>query len=446
MVAGQTIFCNLFSRLRPVSGAGILTTLVKRKLVVKIYLVGGAVRDTLLGLESQDRDYVVVGATPELMLAQGFVQVGKDFPVFLHPQTREEHALARTEKKTRRGYKGFTVQAHSDVTLVEDLQRRDLTINAIAMDIDGHICDPFHGQQDLQDKILRHVSPAFVEDPLRVLRVARFAAKFYDDGFVVCDETLSLMQKMVVSGELSALTPERVWMETQKALMTPAPQVYIELLRQIGALAVVLPELDALFGMPQSSTWHPEVDIGKHLLLSLAQVVPISDHLSTRFAVMCHRLGQGGAPTYLSPEHLGYDQTGLSLISTLCKRLRVPNECRDLALLVSELHQSIHQALDLKPKMVVTLFQKMDIWRKPERLMQILDACEADSHNRTGLQLATYPPKDYLLQAYQLMATVDVQTIIQAGFQGRAIADELNKRRLDKVTWLKANYVVDEEG
>jgi tRNA nucleotidyltransferase (CCA-adding enzyme) len=432
--------------LSPATGAGILKPYFKRKLLVKIYLVGGAVRDSLLGLVSQDRDYVVVGATSEQMLAQGFVQVGKDFPVFLHPQTREEHALARTERKTSRGYTGFVVQAHPEVTLAEDLQRRDLTINAMAMDADGHILDPFYGQQDIQDKILRHVSPAFVEDPLRVLRVARFAAKLHHHGFVVADETLSLMQYIVASGELSALTPERVWLETEKALMTSAPQIFIEVLRQIGALAVVLPELDALFGVPQPPKWHPEIDTGLHLLLCLAQVVPISDQLATRFAVLCHDLGKGITPVDVLPQHLGHGQAGLPLISALCQRLRVPNELRDLALLVSDLHQNVHQALTLNPKTVVKLFQKMDVWRRPERLSQILDACEADSRGRRGFEQGAYPPKDYLLKAYRLLAAIDVKAIVQAGFQGRAITDELNKQRLEKVKWLKATYVAEDDG
>lgn len=401
------------------------------------YLVGGAVRDQLLNIEVYDKDWVVVGATPDELIKQGYVAVGKDFPVFLHPETKQEHALARTERKVGAGYTGFECYFAPDVTLEEDLQRRDLTINAIAQHPDGTLIDPYHGQQDLEDRMLRHVSEAFVEDPLRVLRVARFAAKLSHLGFRVADETMALMRSIAESGELAHLTAERVWQEWHKSLTTPDPQVFIEVLRACGALAIVLPELDQLFGVPQPEKWHPEIDTGVHTLLVAKQAALLSDSPTVRFAAQVHDLGKGITPQSEWPSHKMHCHTGLKLIKALCERVRVPNEYRDLALMVCEQHSNIHRAAELRPETKLKILNKFDVWRKPERLNDILLCCMADSRGRTGHEDIEYPQKTIFERAYQAALSVEVQTIIQDGFKGAAIREEMEKRRIEAIAKTK---------
>lgn len=401
------------------------------------YLVGGAVRDQLLNIEVYDKDWVVVGATPDELIKQGYVAVGKDFPVFLHPETKQEHALARTERKVGAGYTGFECYFAPDVTLEEDLQRRDLTINAIAQHPDGTLIDPYRGQRDLEDRILRHVSEAFVEDPLRVLRVARFAAKLSHLGFRVADETMALMLSIAESGELAHLTAERVWQEWHKSLTTPDPQVFIEVLRACGALAIVLPELDQLFGVPQPEKWHPEIDTGVHTLLVAKQAALLSDSPTVRFAAQVHDLGKGITPQSEWPSHKMHCHTGLKLIKALCERVRVPNEYRDLALMVCEQHSNIHRAAELRPETKLKILNKFDVWRKPERLNDILLCCMADSRGRTGHEDIEYPQKTIFERAYQAALSVEVQTIIQDGFKGAAIREEMEKRRIEAIAETK---------
>ncbi|NOI14566.1 multifunctional CCA addition/repair protein [Vibrio hepatarius] len=401
------------------------------------YLVGGAVRDQLLNIEVYDKDWVVVGATPDVLIKQGYVAVGKDFPVFLHPETKQEHALARTERKVGAGYTGFECYFAPDVTLEEDLQRRDLTINAIAQHPDGTLIDPYHGQQDLEDRMLRHVSEAFVEDPLRVLRVARFAAKLSHLGFRVADETMALMRSIAESGELAHLTAERVWQEWHKSLATPDPQVFIEVLRACGALAIVLPELDQLFGVPQPEKWHPEIDTGVHTLLVAKQAALLSDSPTVRFAAQVHDLGKGITPQSEWPSHKMHCHTGLKLIKALCERVRVPNEYRDLALMVCEQHSNIHRAAELRPETKLKILNKFDVWRKPERLNDILLCCMADSRGRTGHEDIEYSQKTIFERAYQAALSVEVQTIIQDGFKGAAIREEMEKRRIEAIAETK---------
>ena len=400
---------------------------------MQVYLVGGAVRDQLLGLDSYDKDWVVVGSTPEMMLAKGYTAVGKDFPVFLHPETKEEHALARTERKSGAGYTGFECFFDQSVTLEEDLIRRDLTINAMAMDKEGQLYDPYGGQHDLNHRLLRHVSDAFTEDPLRVLRVARFAAKLASLGFSVAEETQQLMRQIAESGELETLTPERVWLEWHKSLSTPRPDVFLSVLRDCGALSVVLPEIDALFGVPQPEQWHPEIDTGIHTLLVAEQAAKISRSLPVRFAAQVHDLGKGVTPKSEWPSHKMHCHTGLNLIKKLCSRVRVPNEFRDLALMVCEQHSNVHRAAELKPQTVVKILNKFDVWRKAERLEDILLCCQADHAGRKGLADKPYPQADLFRKAYQAAAAVDVQAIIRDGFKGPSIRDEQEKRRIEAV-------------
>ncbi|CNJ79029.1 multifunctional CCA addition/repair protein [Yersinia aldovae] len=396
---------------------------------MKIYLVGGAVRDSLLNLTVTEQDWVVVGATPEQLLAQGYQQVGKDFPVFLHPVSHEEYALARTERKSGSGYTGFTCYAAPDVTLEEDLLRRDLTINAIARSADGQLFDPYHGQQDLENRVLRHVSDAFGEDPLRVLRVARFAARFAHLGFSVAAETQSLMTTMAQSGELSALTPERVWKETEKALKTQSPQIYFQVLRDCGALAVLFPEIERLFGVPAPEKWHPEIDTGIHTLMTLTIAAQLSPEVDVRFAALCHDLGKGLTPKEFWPHHHGHGPAGVKLVQQLCQRLRVPNPVRDLAKLVAEYHDLIHTVNKLRPETLLKLFDAIDVWRKPERLEQMILTSEADARGRTGFEENPYPQGDYLRAAFHVANGVSVQEVVASGLQGLAIRDELKRRR-----------------
>ncbi len=397
------------------------------------YLVGGAVRDQLLGLNVYDKDWVVVGATPEQLLDQGYTAVGKDFPVFLHPKTKQEHALARTERKTGDGYTGFQCHFAPDVTLEEDLLRRDLTINAIAQDEHGTIIDPYQGQQDLKKRVLRHVSDAFVEDPLRVLRVARFAAKLAHLGFRVAPETMTLMTQIVTSGELEHLTAERVWQEWHKSLSTQDPQVFLDVLRQCGALNIVLPEIDHLFGVPQPPQWHPEIDTGIHTLMVAKQAALLSEATTVRFAAQVHDLGKGITPEKEWPSHKMHCHTGLKIIKALCERVRVPNEYRDLALMVCEQHSNIHRAAELKPATKLKILNKFDVWRKPERLDDILLCCKADSQGRTGFETIDYPQQAIFESAYQAALSVQVKDIIADGFKGAAIREEMEKRRVEAI-------------
>lgn len=382
---------------------------------MQIYLVGGAVRDQLLQLPVYDRDWVVVGSSPQAMLAAGFQAVGKDFPVFLHPNSKEEHALARTERKTSVGYTGFACHYAPDVTLEEDLLRRDLTINAMAQDNSGQLIDPYGGQRDLAAKVLRHVSPAFVEDPLRVLRVARFAAKLHHLGFTVAEETMQLMAKIAQSGELQHLTAERVWQEWHKSLSAHHPEMFLQVLRDCGALAVVLPEIDRLFGVPQPEKWHPEIDTGIHTLMVAKQAAQLSDSLLVRFAAQVHDLGKGVTPPSEWPRHKLHCHTGLNIIESLCERIRVPNEFRDLALAVCAQHSNIHRADELKPTTKLKVLGLLDVWRKPERLEQVLLCCEADHRGRLGLESEPYPQREIFLRAYQAALGVAVQAVIEIG-------------------------------
>ena len=394
---------------------------------MEIYLVGGAVRDRQLGLEVRDRDYVVVGATPEAMTALGYKMVGADFPVFLHPQTKEEYALARTERKSGRGYKGFTVYAGSDVTLEQDLARRDLTINAMAEDANGRLIDPFDGAADLRRGILRHVSPAFAEDPLRVLRVARFAARF---GYAVAPETLSLMRDIVAAGEMETLVPERVWSELERALGEQQPPRFFEVLRECGAQARVLPELDALFGVPQVPEYHPEIDTGVHTLMVLAQATRLSGDPRVRFAALLHDLGKGTTPPAEWPKHHGHEERGAALVRSLSQRLRVPNEYRDLAILVARFHMHCHRAAELRDVTLLETLEALDAFRRPERVEQFVLACEADFRGRSGYEDRPYPQADIFRQAFAAARGVDAGQVAASGGSGPEIAEKIRRQRI----------------
>ncbi|MFT6896017.1 MAG: tRNA nucleotidyltransferase (CCA-adding enzyme) [Paraglaciecola sp.] len=397
---------------------------------MQIYLVGGAVRDALLDRPVKDKDWVVVGATPAQMLALGYQQVGKDFPVFLHPTTREEYALARTERKSGKGYTGFACDASTSVTLEQDLARRDLTINAMAMDDNHHIIDPYNGQQDLNNRVLRHVSSAFVEDPLRVLRVARFAARYASYGFHIAPETLALMGEISLSGELEHLTAQRVWQETARSLLEDHPQVYFNVLRDCNALKVWFPELAVLWGVPNPAKWHPEIDTGVHTMLVLQQAVQLSDKLTVRFAALVHDVGKGKTDPLLWPSHKGHEEMGRQPIINLCERLTVPNDCRELGIMVGTFHSHIHHAFKLKASTINDMFDRCDIWRKPQRFAELLLACTADARGRTGFEDAPYPNADYIWQAYLTAKEVDVKAIVAAGYQGPQIKQQLREKRI----------------
>jgi tRNA nucleotidyltransferase (CCA-adding enzyme) len=397
---------------------------------MKTYLVGGAVRDRLLGMQVIDRDYVVVGATPEDLLRLDYKPVGKDFPVFLHPQTREEYALARTERKTGRGYHAFAFDTDKSVTLEDDLRRRDLTINAIAEDENGVLIDPFGGAQDLRDKILRHVSPAFAEDPVRVLRVARFAARYAARGFRVAEETMALMRTMVASGETNHLVPERVWAETRKALGEPTPSAFLATLRECGALAVLMPEVDALYGVPQRAEYHPEIDTGVHVGLvldSAARLAP-GDAL-IGWCALTHDLGKALTPKDELPSHRGHEHSGIAPLRALSARLKVPVEYAALAELVCRLHLLAHTAFDLRANTVLELFEKLDAFRKPERLSPFLLACEADKRGRLGSADADYPQAKYLLELFHKATEPKAQALLDAGLSGPELGAALREAR-----------------
>ncbi len=396
---------------------------------MKVYMVGGAVRDQLLGLPVTDRDWVVVGATPEQISARGFIPVGKDFPVFLHPETHEEYALARTERKVAPGYTGFVFHAAPDVTLEQDLARRDLTINAMAMAPDGTIIDPWGGQRDLEQRVLRHVSPAFVEDPVRILRVARFATRFAAQGFRIAPETMALMRQMVEAGEVDALVPERIWAELQRALGEAAPARFFEVLRECGALQRIFPEIERLFGVPQPEKHHPEVDTGVHTLLVVNQAAALSTDLEVRFAALVHDLGKGTTPREQWPRHVGHEARGVPLVKQLCERLRVPGKCRELALLVTRYHLHFHRAAELRCTTMLDLLQKLDAFRRPQRFEQFLVTCEADSRGRFGYENRKPPQLEIFRAAYKAAAAVSPSELVAQGLKGAAIAEALRQRR-----------------
>jgi tRNA nucleotidyltransferase (CCA-adding enzyme) len=411
------------------------------------YLVGGAVRDRLLGLPVKDRDWVVVGSTPERMLQAGFTQVGQDFPVFLHPQTHEEYALARTERKQGHGYQGFVCHAGLDVSLEADLQRRDLTINAMAQDDQGNLIDPWGGQQDLQDRWLRHVSPAFAEDPLRVLRVARFLARLHGRGFRVAPETLALMRQLSSSGELAQLAAERIWQETARALLEAHPAAYFLCLHECGALQALFPELERLFGVPQPPLHHPEIDTGIHSLLVLEQAAALSSHLDdpTRLAIqwaaLLHDLGKGLTPQIEWPSHHGHEQISAHLADQVCIRLRTPEPVRRLAHLVADHHTRAHRAFELKPSTLMRLLESLDTLRRPDTLEWFLLACIADCRGRTGFEQAAYPQADYLRDAALAIAQIKPQELVERGYHGRTLGERLRQRRVASLRLLKTRYV-----
>lgn len=404
----------------------------------RTYRVGGAVRDRLLGLPVHEIDHVVVGARPDDLLALGYRQVGKDFPVFLHPETQAEHALARTERKQGSGYHGFICDFSPEVTLEEDLIRRDLTVNAMAEDDDGQVIDPHGGQADLAARVLRHVSPAFSEDPLRVLRVARFAARYKPLGFRIADETLTLMRQLSRSGELETLTPERVWQETARALADPDPAEYIRVLQDCGALAVLMPEVHALFGVPQRADYHPEVDTGLHVLLCLQQAVRLQASPAVRYAVLVHDLGKGLTPDHVLPRHTGHEARGLPLIRRLGERLRVPRAWQELALLVGEYHLDCHRAVELRPDTLLKRLTALDAWRRPERFTDFLLACEADARGRTGLEDIPYWQRDYWLQAAEL-TRIDVPALLAQGVPAADLPNAIAAERLQRLTQHRAD-------
>ncbi|WP_175653451.1 multifunctional CCA addition/repair protein [Pseudomonas sp. Marseille-P9899] len=406
---------------------------------MQIYKVGGAVRDRLLGRPVTDNDWVVVGATVEQMQAQGFRPVGSDFPVFLHPKSGEEYALARTERKSGVGYGGFTFHASPEITLEQDLIRRDLTINAMAEDGDGNLTDPYNGKKDLEDRILRHVSPAFAEDPLRVLRVARFAARFAGLGFSVAPETLELMRQLSESGELQALTAERSWKEISRAMMEDAPQVFIQVLRDCGALKQLMPELDALFGVPQPAAHHPEIDTGAHTLAVLEQAARHEHPLTVRWACLLHDLGKGTTPEAEWPRHIAHEHRGLKLIEAVNQRFKAPRDCQELALLVGEFHTHGHRALELKPSTLLELLQRFDVYRRPQRFEEFIAACEMDARGRLGLEDRAYPQAEYLRGAAAAAREVAVQPLVQQGYTGQALGEALKKARLNALKAYKEN-------
>ena len=407
---------------------------------MEVYLVGGAVRDRLLGLPIRERDWVVVGAQPEDLERQGYVPVGREFPVFLHPQTKEEYALARLERKVSPGYRGFTTQFSPDVTLEEDLKRRDLTINALAETPSGDIIDPYGGQQDLKAKVLRHVSEAFVEDPVRILRLARFAARFAELGFTVAEETRTLMQQMVKAGEVDALVPERVWQETERALGESRPDVFFQTLRDCGALAVIFPEIDALYGVPQPAKWHPEIDTGVHVMLAVRYAARVGAPTSVRFAVLVHDLGKGRTPREQWPSHRGHEEGGVPLVEALAQRLRVPNGFRELGVLGARHHAAVHRAAELRPDTVLKLFEATDAFRRPERFSELLIVCESDARGRTGLENKPYPQAEYLRRARDAAAAEQLSNEERAGLEGAAIGAKIRARRLAAVTRMKEEF------
>jgi tRNA nucleotidyltransferase (CCA-adding enzyme) len=407
---------------------------------MQVYLVGGAVRDALLGLAVKERDWVVVGGTRDELLRMKYREVGRDFPVFLHPDSHEEYALARLERKVSPGYRGFAVEFGPEVTLEEDLARRDLTINAIAQSADGTLVDPHGGERDLRARVLRHVSPAFIEDPVRVLRVARFAARFAPLGFRVAPETLALMRAMVERGEVDALVAERVWQETEKALREAKASEFFRVLRECGALSRIYPEIDALFGVPQPPEWHPEIDTGVHTLMVLDQAALLSPDIRVRFAALVHDLGKGTTPPEQWPGHRGHEERSVSLIEGLAERLRLPGDYRELSVIVARYHGNVHRAAELKPSTILEFLERADAFRRPERFAQVLLACEADSRGRAGLENLPYPQRPYLQAARDAAAAVKPSAEDIAAHSGEKIAELLRQRRLRAVTELRGQW------
>jgi len=406
---------------------------------MKVYLVGGAVRDEQLGLPVKERDWCVVGATPDDLEGLGYKAVGNDFPVFLHPESGEEYALARTERKTGTGYHGFTFHTSPEVTIEEDLLRRDLTINAMAMDPEGKLIDPCNGLADIQSRTLRHVSDAFTEDPVRILRAAKFAARFRGLGFQIADETIQLMKRMVVDGEADALVPERVWKETEAALAGSDPQVYLEVLRECTALAVVFPEIDALFGIPQPEKWHPEIDCGIHTLMVLEQAAELSNDAEVRFAALVHDLGKATTAKNLLPKHTGHELRSVKLVKSLAKRLQIPTAFRDLGCLAAEFHAHTHRAFELRSSTVLKVLNRVDAFRRPERFEKFLLACEADARGRTGFENRPYRQGDYFRAAYQAASKVDISDLTNGGLSGQEIGKEIASRRQRAIAAIKKN-------
>ena len=394
---------------------------------MKTYLVGGAVRDKLLGLPVKDRDWVVIGATPKKMIEEGFEPIGENFPVFLHPKTKEEYALARTERKSGKGYKGFVFYSSPKVTLEDDLKRRDLTINAIAEDENGELIDPYGGEADLKNGILRHVSPAFVEDPLRVLRIARFAACF---GFKIADETIKLLHIISKSNELDTLTPERVWSEMEKALAGKYPTRFILALRSCNALKILFPEIDALFGIPQDKKYHPEIDVGRHTLMALNQSVQLSSDPIVRFSVLVHDLGKATTPKEQLPNHDGHETRGINIIDSFCERYKIPNKYHDLAACVSEFHIDCHQIQEMEPKEILERLEKLDAFRRPERFKKFLIACESDSRGRAGFEEKEFPQAKYFLNALEISRGVNVGLLANKSLKGKELGEALRKERI----------------
>jgi tRNA nucleotidyltransferase (CCA-adding enzyme) len=408
---------------------------------MEVYLVGGAVRDEQLGLPVKERDWCVVGATPDELLSKGYRQVGKGFPVFLHPETNEEYALARTERKTGAGYHGFEFQTSPDVTLEADLSRRDLTINAMARDADGNLIDPFDGMADLEHRVLRHISDAFSEDPVRILRTAKFKARFAGLGFELAGETLDLMAQMVSDGEADSLQADRVWQETEAALAGPNPHLYFQVLRDCGALAVVFPELDALFGVPQPPQWHPEIDCGLHALMVLEQAAKLSDDIAVRFAALVHDLGKATTAKENLPSHPGHERRSVKLVNKMAKRLPVPRACRELGVLVAEYHAHCHRAFELRPQTILKLLKEIDAFRRPERFRKFLLACEADARGRTGFEDKPYPQAAYLERAGKEAGRVKADQAADTATNGAAIGAEIDKKRLEAIKKVKAETV-----
>lgn len=400
---------------------------------LKVYLVGGAVRDKYLGLPLREKDWVVVGSTEAEMLSRRFKRVGKDFPVFLHPETQEEYALARTERKKGPGYYGFECHASPEVTLEEDLGRRDLTINAMAESPEGELVDPYQGMKDLKNKVLRHVSPAFSEDPVRILRIARFAARFSNLGFTIAAETQDLMKQMVEAGEVDALVPERVWQEMEKALREPDPSQFFLVLKECGALARLWPSLYRLWGVPQKAEYHPEIDTGIHVMLVLQQATRLTPDPITRFAALCHDLGKGNTPPDILPSHRGHEERGVPLIREFCQRFRVPNEYRDLAILVSRYHLHCHRAAELTAKTLLKTLESLDAFRQPQRAEKFLLACLADRRGRTGFEQAAYPQVDIFREALKVAKEFDIKPLMEQGLTGQALGRKIHEKRVQAI-------------
>ena len=425
-------------------------TLLTHANKISSYLVGGAVRDNLLNRPVKDKDHLVVGATVEQMLALGFQQVGKDFPVFLHPKTKEEYALARTERKLGQGYTGFTCYAAPDVTIEEDLIRRDLTVNAMAMDEHGQIIDPYRGQQDLENRILRHVSDAFIEDPLRVLRVARFAARYHQYGFTIADETLNLMSQISLSGELSTLSAERVWQEMQRSLDEDNPEVFFETLLKCHALEALWPELHRLWGVPNPEKWHPEICSGVHTMMVVQQAVRLTTESASpsikqnstiiRFAALCHDLGKGLTPNTKWPSHHGHEKAGLPLVENICKKLKTPNQYKQLALKVCEYHLHSHKAFELKASTLLKMLNHLDVWRKPEEFEAFVIACKADFLGRLHFENRPYPQEQFLLAVMQAASSVTAKEFVKQGLKGVEIKNAIAKARLNAIEQVQQNF------